>query len=382
MKKVLIVTALAGFINAFLINDIISYQKKGFIVECAANNSCISGEDVRIYLNKYDVKFYDIHFDSKKPLAKINRVVAKELKKLIFKNGYSIIHVHTPIPALYIRIYCRKLLKKGVKIIYSSHGLTYNRYSSFKNRFIYKSIEKYCSKYTSAIICINKEDFGEFKKMHCKDVFLLPSVGFDFSRFYFKNIIIDKDAKKKQLGIDTDKIMILSVGELSLRKNHQCIIRAISLLNNKKDYVYVICGREIYGSSMSEQLHNLADDLGVELITLGHRKDIPEIMRISDIGAIPSLREGFGMAGVQSLAAGVPLVGTSVQGILEYIIDGKTGFLAEPNDYQKFADNILKLSNTITRDNMVDSCIEIAKKYDVSNSCKVFYEIISNICGE
>ena len=77
--------------------------------------------------------------------------------------------------------------------------------------------------------------------------------------------------------------------------------------------------------------------------------DIPEITAISDIGVIPSIREGLGLAGVQSLAAGVPVIGSSVQGIKDYIVDGKDGYLCAPFDDTAFAEheNLLKEERAI-----------------------------------
>ena len=118
---------------------------------------------------------------------------------------------------------------------------------------------------------------------------------------------------------------MLSVGELSYRKNHQIIIEALSKALLGKKYVYVICGNGVDGGT-GEVLRQKAEKSKVRLILLGFRHDIPQIIHCSDVGAIPSVREGLGLARIQSLAAGVPLVGTDVQGIKDYIVDGETEY--------------------------------------------------------
>lgn len=85
---------------------------------------------------------------------------------------------------------------------------------------------------------------------------------------------------------------------------------------------------------------------------------------MSDIGVIPSIREGLGLAGVQSLAAGVPVIGSSVQGIKDYIVDGKDGYLCDPFDDTAFAEKIQLLSDAQKRNEMEPFCREMAAKFD------------------
>lgn len=79
-------------------------------------------------------------------------------------------------------------------------------------------------------------------------------------------------------------------------------------------------------------LKKYAVEKNVRVIFLGFRKDIPEINRCADIAVLPSLREGLGLAGIEALASGVPVVGSDVQGIKDYVVDGETGYLCAPTD--------------------------------------------------
>lgn len=382
MKKVLIVTALAGFINTFLLNDIKIYQNLGYEVTCAGNNSFFPDENVLDYLAPLKVKFENIEFDSKKILSKNNFMAKNRLIGIVKREKYNIIHCHTPIPGFYIRFFLKKYFRRGTKIIYSTHGLAYNSFSTKMDHFIFYNVERYLSKFTTAIICINNEDFVSLKTMKCKNVYMLNSVGFDFGRYYYKNVNINKEEYRRSIGVSMNDIMVLSVGEISRRKNHQAIIKAISLIENKEKYVYVICGKEISNGTLKKSLIQLASKLRVRVIFLGKRHDIPEIMKISDIGALPSIREGFGMAGIQSLAAGVPLVGSSVQGILDYIKNNKTGFVCSPYDIYGFSRNICKLSDFNLRNKMIDDCIITAKRYDNHKIEKELFSIIKTICED
>ncbi len=365
MKKALIVTNLIGFVG-FLRSDIKLLKEMGYEVTVAANCMTAPNPTLVEKLNKIGVSVVHLGFSSKKAFAKENRLAYKVLKRLIKTEKYDLVHCHTPIAGFFARMAARKIRRKGTKVIYTTHGLAFTNISSKKQWFMYYWFEKIASKFTDTVITINKEDFENAKKLWCKDVRYISGVGVETARY--SNIEIDVNDYKKQLGIPTDKIIVLSVGELSKRKNHQIIIKALAKLENKADYVYVICGKEVAGSGFADMLKELAKEYGVELYLLGHRGDIPQIMHCSDIGAIPSIREGLGFAGIQSLCAGVPLVGTAVQGIKDYIFEGKTGFLCPPHDADAYAKAIVKLSDKQTKDSMRQACFETAKLFDIKIS--------------
>ena len=231
------------------------------------------------------------------------------------------------------------------------------------------------SRLCDGIITINHEDFENAKTMHCKNVYIIPSVGLDNARF--RNIQIDRDTYRKSIGVDKNKIMILTVGELSERKNQQIIIKAIGKLEHKEKYVLVICGHAIVNSSIESDLKNLAKELCVEIRMLGHRLDIPEINACADIAVISSLREGFGMAGVEAMAVGVPVIGSDVQGIREYVVPGKTGFFCDPKNEDTLANAIDTLTNMDEekKNFMKEECKKMALRFDVSESKEKMMEI-------
>ena len=114
----------------------------------------------------------------------------------------------------------------------------------------------------------------------------------------------------------------------------------------------------------SRLMPQLAKDLDVNVMFLGYRKDIPQIIACSDIGVIPSNREGLGLAGIEMLSGGIPVVGSSVLGIKDYVIPEITGYLADPFDPEGFADGISKLLDKSAREKMKDDCFNKAKSFD------------------
>lgn len=368
MKKALIVANLAGFAS-FLVSDIKLLKQSEYSVLFAANANKLGWAQAKERLDQENVAQQQIDFDSKKPLSKQNIRAYWQLCKLIKAERYDLIHCHTPIAGILTRIAARRSRARGTKVIYTTHGLSYTAQSSWKTRLVYETIEKIGAKLCDAIITINREDYAAAQKLGCKKVYYIHGVGVDLKRF--AEAEVDREAYRKSIGVEDDEVMVLSVGELSARKNHQIIIEALSQIHSDRKYVYVICGNGIDGGT-GKMLQEKAQRLGVRLLLLGFRRDIPQIMKCSDVGAIPSVREGLGLAGVQSLAVGVPLVGTDVQGIRDYIVDGETGYLCDAFDPEAFArriEQLASLSDT-ERGKMKKQCAEMAQKFGIHVSAR------------
>lgn len=372
MKKALVVTALAGFAYGFLENDMKTLQNMGYEVHCAANKEYEKNIDAEVHFPSIGVAYHQIKFDSKSPLSKKSFGAAREFCKLIRENKFDVIHCHTPIVGAIVRMCCIFERIKGTKVIYTTHGLAFTKNSGIKSWLVYAGMEWICSWFTDAVITINYEDYDKMKRMGCKRVFHINGVGVNTEKYH--NVNIDRNEYRSLLGIEKNDIMILSVGELSVRKNHQIIIKALAQINDPR-YVFVVCGHEIGGSDMTKMLTELAEEKNVRLKIMGFRHDIPEICHCADIAVLPSLREGLGLAGIEALASGVPVVGTAVQGIKDYVVDGETGYLCDAYDESQFAEKIKILSNPIVKGNMIEACVKKAEEF----STKVSFEQMESI---
>lgn len=376
MKKALIVTAFARFVKSFLTNDIKILQDMGYEVHCAANIHHAGAECMSDYFADMGVIFHQIDFSSNKPISKETIVSYLEVKKIIKENYFDVIHVHTPIAGAITRYACKNQRKRGTTVIYTTHGFYFHKYSSKKTWLIFHTIEDFMSRYTDAMITINHEDYNNAKIMHCSKVYYIPGVGVDTKRY--TDIVINRNDYRKKLGIGKDDLLILAVGELSNRKNHQIIIKALSELKIQ-NAVFMICGNAMTSANTKDKLEEMAKESKVDLRLMGLRDDIPQICKCADIGVMPSTREGLGLSGIEMLAAGIPVVASNVHGIVDYIIDGEDGYLCAPGDAHAFAQAILKLRNEEKRKSMVDKCINIAKKFDKKYSYKKMRDIYEEL---
>ena len=275
------------------------------------------------------------------------------------------------------RIAARNARKRSTVVMYTCHGFHFHNASPKKNWIVYYPIERFMSRFTDYIVTINKEDFNRAKSFHAKHVRYIPGVGVDVTQI--KNTVVDNNQVKKSIGVPENGILILSVGEMIERKNHEVIIQALSKLRNPNIY-YAIAGK----GPLKEHLKSVADklDIGKNVIFLGFRKDIPELLHAADISAFPSRIEGLGLAGIEAMAAGVPLVSSNVHGILDYVIDGKTGYAVPPDDVNGFAKAINRLANSKgLRESMKLACLKAVEPFEIHNALSAMWRIYNEILG-
>ncbi len=380
-KKVLIVASVVSFIEWFN-KENVEYLRndKRCELHIACNFDYMDDTDeerTKAYIEKLKAEgviLHNIHF-ARSPFTRQNVACYKQLKEIIDSAQFDLIHVHTPTVSILTRLAAREARKAGTIVMYTCHGFHFHNAAPLKNWLIYYPIERLMSWFCDYIVTINKEDFRRATTFHAKNVRYIPGVGVNLDRIHQAKV--DKREYKKSIGVPEDSVLVLSIGEMIERKNHEVIIRAIAKIDNPNIF-YAICGK----GPLREYLGQLAQELGIgdRVIFLGFRKDIPELCNTADISAFPSKIEGLGLAGIEAMAAGVPLVSSNVHGILDYVIDGETGYALKPSDVDGFAKAIKHLaSDENLRLSMQKKCIEAVQPFNLKNALKHMWSIYNEI---
>ena len=373
MRKALFVSSVFGFFGSFERNDIQILQKQGFEIVCAANGSKALGAfgDVGQF-DDFPIIKVQIDF-ARSPFSKSNFTAYRQLKKIIKDNAFEIIHCHTPVGGILTRLAARKARKKGTKVIYTAHGFHFYKGAPLIHWLVYYPIEKIFSYLTDVLITINQEDYALAKKtMRAKRIVHIPGVGVDTRQF--ANVTVDRMQKRNELGIPNDAVMLLSVGELNHNKNHEVILHALAKLNDPTLY-YCIAGQ----GDLENYLKERTSLLGIQKIVqlLGFRDDVGELYKAADIFCFPSHREGLGLAALEAMAVGLPLITSNVHGIKDYSQNGLSGYACHPTSADEFARAISILSkDSKLREKMGKHNASFVKKFDrkiVEQQMRVIY---------
>ncbi len=376
MKKVLFVTTISGFLQQFEMNDVAILQEAGYEIHYASNfNNPVYKLD-REELRKKGILFH--HIDIEKSPVKIRQNIKAywQLKKLLKKEQISVIHCHNPMGGVLGRL--AAMHQRKVFTIYTAHGFHFYDGAPMINWLLYFTAERLLAKCTDCLITINREDYIRAGRFHLRKgglVEKIPGVGVQTERFANKTGI--REQVRQELGIGEDIFFILSVGELNQNKNHAVILKALSMIEDEHIY-YGICGR----GYMEEELRKTASELGLaeRVFLFGFRNDIPRILSAADCFTFPSKREGLGIAALEAMATGIPLITSDCRGTREYMKHEKNGFVCADGTAAEYAEAICRMrDNPQKRKQMSQNCLKMAKKFDIAVTDRIMRRVYSTI---
>lgn len=364
-KKAIIVATLYSFVSQFEKNDIKILKELGYKVYLAANINKTDSELESLIEGKLDLKF------TRNPISTGNIKSIFKLYKYLKNNKFDLMHCHTPVGGVIGRLTGK--LAKVKTIIYTAHGFHFFKGAPLKNWILFYPIEKILSKFTDILITINKEDFKRVQKFHSKKVEYIPGVGIDIEKI--KNVKVNIEEKRKELGINAQDKVLISVGELIDRKNHILPIKALGKIKDK-NLKYLICGEGPLKTKLVEECKK--EKIEEEVKFLGFRKDIYELCKISDLFIFPSKQEGLPVALMEAIAVNIPIVCSNIRGNIDLVEDYRNGILLDndENEYKKNIEMLIK-KNRIYAENKT-----LLSKIDIKNIEKKMKEIYEKIGRE
>lgn len=317
MKKILIVANIISFIEKFN-KEIIAYLKDHlhYEVHVACNTEYMNDTDAVFMLEYIDglkrsgVVLHNTPI-ARNPFNFTNIDAYRELKGIIDRECFDIIHCHTPVGALLARLAARSARKKGTKVFYTAHGFHFYTGAPLLNWLVYYPVERFLARWTDVLITINKEDYTRAQKFKAGKVVYVPGVGIDVLKFSEPIAEEQRHEIRAGMGVPDDAVLLCSVGELNNNKNHSLVIRALALLENENVH-YCIAGE----GDCRERLTALSQELGMadRVHLLGYRSDMRELYKSSDIFCFPSLREGLPVSLMEAMASGLPCVASRIRG--------------------------------------------------------------------
>ncbi len=328
--NILLITTISGFLPKFLMQDVRILQELGYIVHYASNFQNPVYECDRQALEKQGVVCHDIPI-AKSPLnMKANIAALQQLNKIVEQYEISAIHCNNPMGGVLGRLAAGKHRKPYV--IYTAHGFHFYHGAPAKNWLLYYPAERFLAHRTNQLITINREDKNlseHFRLRKHGRTIQIPGVGLDMQRFFAR---ADKKAEYRQkIGQNENGFIFLAVGELNDNKNHRTIIKAFSKIEDENARL-LICGE----GPCRKELQMLISELELtKRVTLcGYQNRIEEYYRSADCFLFPSIREGLGMAAIEAMACGLPLIVGDNRGTREYAFEN--AIVCDPTDVQEF----------------------------------------------
>lgn len=286
--------------------------------------------------------------------------IRKHLKR------YDIVHVHL-FPSLYWAAAATLFLSNRPKLVITEHNTENRRRSSLLLRLV----ELFIYRQYDTIVAISqgvKDSLATYLGSQKAKVKLINNgihiASFARAQAYARSIF----------NIEENTRLIIQVSSFTAQKDQNTLMKAIALL--PEDVHLLLIG---YGVLIEEK-KQFAKELNIEsrVHFLGYRTDIPRLLKMADICVLSSHYEGFGLAIVEGMAAGLPCIGSNVEGLSQVI--GDAGILFEPENHEALKEEIIKLLLDQTYYNeMSQKSLERASIFDIRLMIESYMHLYSEL---
>lgn len=320
MRVLQIISSLStGGAEKLLVESVSIYQKKGVVMDV-------------ISLDNTRTVFWECL--EKSSTGFVKGLTSKSIYNplLIFKiipffKDYDIVHFHL-FPALYWTVIAKYFSNSNVRLIYTEHSTENNR----RNHWLFRIIDRLIYNKIDVIICItNAVKNNLFAHLKMNMYIKVINNGIDISKYNISNQSESYDFFSK------DDFKLIQVSSFRKQKDQATVIRSLTNLPQRVKLMLVGDGEQI------NECKNLVNylQLGDRVIFLGNRYDIPSLIKYSDVVVLSSKSEGFGLAIVEGMASGKPVIASDIPGIREIVKD--YGLLFNKSDDVDLAFQIRRL---------------------------------------
>ena len=262
-----------------------------------------------------------------------DRAAYRFLRDLFRERDFDVIHCHSAKAGFLGRLAARG---QRAAVLYTPHCLPFMMAVPAWAKIGYLWLERYAGRFTDRLIAVSPSEARVAAAMRAAPADRIVTVenGIDPA---LAQVQVDAPAKRAELGIAEGTQVILSVGALRPQKGHRYLIEAAALLaNDWPDAVFLIAGEGPLRPQLSELSRRLSVEERVRL--LGRRADVAELLAAADLFAFPSLWEAGPYALLEAMAVGLPVVGSRIPGVIDWVTEGETGYLFPPRRSAKLAE--------------------------------------------
>ena len=301
--------------------------------------------------------------------------LSSKLVDMVKLHKIDLLHVHYAIPHAYAGYMAKQMLKsEGIKIpmVTTLHGtdITLVGNHPFYKTAVTFSINK-SDVVTSVSQNLKEETYSLFDIK--KDIHVIPN-------------FIELDKIKNIAKIATNRSVMANENERII--THISNFRKVKRIPDVIDIFYKI-QQKIPSKLMmvgdgpeKEKAENLCYKLGIsdKVIFFGNSNEIDKILSFTDLFLLPSETESFGLAALEAMAWGVPVISSNTGGLPEVNFDGISGYLSDVGNTQEMSQNAIKiLENEVTLLEFKSNAIATAKQFDIKNIVTLYENLYKKV---
>ncbi len=288
--------------------------------------------------------------------------LSSKLVDMVKLHGIEILHVHYAIPHAYAAYMAKKmLLEEGiyVPIVTTLHGTDITLVGSHP---FYKPAVTFSINKSDAVTAVSqslKDDTMRLFNIK-NDINVVPNF-IDLNKYNHDYT----DCQREMMANDDEKI-ITHISNLREVKRVQDVISVFYNIQKEMPAKLMLVGE----GPEHEKIELQCQKLGIldRVIFFGRSNEIDKILCFSDLFLLPSETESFGLAALEAMASGVPVISSNTGGIPEVNMHGVSGFLSNVGDVDDMTKNALHiLSDTTRLQTFKDNARKESLKFDLHN---------------
>lgn len=301
--------------------------------------------------------------------------LASTMVDVIKNNNLDLLHVHYAIPHASAAYMAKKILEKeGIRIpvVTTLHGTDITLVGRDKT---YAPVVAFSINQSDAITAVSQNLRDEtYKNFHIEKEIEVIYNFVDVTRFNRKPI----DAFKKVMAPNGERIL-LHVSNFRKLKRIPDVVKIFYEVNK------VIPSKLLFVGDGPERqtAEELSRELGLfdSISFVGRQDQMEDILGIADLFLLPSEYESFGLAALEAMAAGVPVVSSNAGGLKEINIQGETGYMADVGDVHTMSQQALSIiKDDATLKTFKSRAAAHAKKFDIHNIVPLYEKLYERFC--
>lgn len=258
------------------------------------------------------------------------------LRHFLRCESYDVVHTHTSKAGFIGRLAASWA---GVPVVvHTVHGFAFHEHSPRRAIVFYSLLERIASRWCDRIVTVSEFHRRWATQLRICNLRQVVAIA-NGARTIDSTSSFNREALRAQLGAQADELLIFTMSRLAPDKGIEYLIQATARLRSgTRKFRIVIAG----DGPAHQTLEDMTRDLNVaDMVSfLGFRQDTSELLCACDLVVFPSLREGLSIALLEAMAAGKPIIATSIGSVRDLASEGNAFWLVSPADSEELAEAI------------------------------------------
>ncbi|MDO8916331.1 MAG: glycosyltransferase family 4 protein [Coriobacteriia bacterium] len=276
------------------------------------------------------------------PVRDIEAIIV--LSDIIRRGAFDIVHAHGSKAGLIGRI-AAMLARSRNRVVTVHNDVLGGSVRPAMHRAVVR-IERFLARHTSRMIAVSDALRSELIETIGLDPALAVTVhnGIDLAPFLAS---VDPGPVRDRYGIPRDAFVFGQAARFAPQKGHEALVTAAVPVLEKIPNAYLLLAGD---GPLLERVERVASRTSVasRILFPGFESDVRGMLAALDVFASAPVSEGLGIAAIEAMAAGLPVVSVRTGGVPEVVVDGETGILAPPGDISSLTEAMVRLARDPT----------------------------------